>query len=75
SWIEAQFGMSELSPMARKALLAGRAPDGMADSGPTVCACFAVGLTAIKAAIAGGACDVDAVGRALKAGTNCGSCR
>ncbi|MBN8938265.1 MAG: molybdopterin-dependent oxidoreductase [Rhizobiales bacterium] len=75
SWIEAQFGMSELSPLARKALLAGRAPDGMADSGPTVCACFAVGLTAIKAAIAGGACDVDAVGRALKAGTNCGSCR
>ncbi|WP_275429676.1 (2Fe-2S)-binding protein [Serratia marcescens] len=29
----------------------------------------------MKAAIAGGACDVDAVGRALKAGTNCGSCR
>ncbi|MGL4285655.1 MAG: molybdopterin-dependent oxidoreductase, partial [Phreatobacter sp.] len=75
SWIEAQFGAAELSPLARKALLSGRAPDGMVDSGPTVCACFAVGLTAIKAAIAGGACDVDAVGRALRAGTNCGSCR
>ncbi|QCI64892.1 nitrate reductase [Phreatobacter stygius] len=75
SWIEAQFGAAELSPLARKALLSGRAPDGMADAGPTICACFAIGLTAIKAAIAEGACDVDAVGRALKAGTNCGSCR
>ncbi|QCK85251.1 nitrate reductase [Phreatobacter aquaticus] len=75
SWIETQFGAPELSPLARKALLSGRSPDGLADAGPTICACFAIGLTAIKAAIAHGACDVDAVGVALKAGTNCGSCR
>jgi assimilatory nitrate reductase catalytic subunit len=75
SWIEAQFDAAELSDLARRALLSGRSPDGLADSGPTICACFAVGLAAIKAAISAGACDVEAIGRALKAGTNCGSCR
>ena len=47
----------------------------MPDPGPTVCACFSVGLNAVKEAIAAGAGDVDAVGRATRAGTNCGSCR
>ncbi|MBL8570901.1 MAG: molybdopterin-dependent oxidoreductase [Phreatobacter sp.] len=75
NWIETQFGLKDLPPAARKALLSGRSPEGIADAGPTVCACFAVGLTTIRDAIAAGACDVDAVGRALKAGTNCGSCR
>ncbi len=75
NWIETQFGLKSLTPAARKALLSGRSPDGLVDTGPTVCACFAIGLTTIKGAIAAGACDVEAVGRALKAGTNCGSCR
>lgn len=75
SWLEAQFGAAELTSMARRTLLAGRSPDGLADSGPTICACFAVGLTAIRSAIRDGAGDVEAIGRALKAGTNCGSCR
>jgi assimilatory nitrate reductase catalytic subunit len=75
AWIEAQFGAATLEPLARRVLLAGRAPDSRADQGPTVCACFAVGLATIKAAIVGGAGDVDAVGQAVKAGTNCGSCR
>ena len=74
-WIEAQFGLARLDPLKRKVLLAGRDADGEADRGPTVCACFAVGLETIKAAIKAGACDVDAVGDAVKAGTNCGSCR
>jgi assimilatory nitrate reductase catalytic subunit len=34
-----------------------------------------VGTRAIAAAVAGGARDVEAVGRATGAGTNCGSCR
>jgi assimilatory nitrate reductase catalytic subunit len=75
NWIETQFGLNDLPPASRKALLSGRSPDGLADAGPTVCACFAVGLNTIRAAIVAGACDVDAVGLALKAGTNCGSCR
>jgi assimilatory nitrate reductase catalytic subunit len=59
----------------RLALLAGRRLDGAADPGPTVCACFGVGLNAIRAAFAGGgATTPEDIGRQLKAGTNCGSC-
>lgn len=61
-------------PDSRLALLAGRSLDGASDPGPTVCACFGVGLEAIRAAFAGGATDPDEIGRQLKAGTNCGSC-
>lgn len=69
------FACPTLDPADRRALLAGRSAEGIADQGPTVCACFAVGLTAVRCAISEGASDVDAVGRATKAGTNCGSCR
>jgi assimilatory nitrate reductase catalytic subunit len=34
-----------------------------------------VGANTIAAAVRAGCADVDAVGRKLKAGTNCGSCR
>jgi assimilatory nitrate reductase catalytic subunit len=39
-----------------------------------VCACFGVGLEAVRHAIRGGATNVAEIGRALRAGTNCGSC-
>ena len=40
-----------------------------------ICACFGVGLNVIREAIASnGATDVEAIGKALRAGTNCGSC-
>ena len=56
--------------------LAGRAPGVQIDRGPIVCACFDVGLKTILAAIADQhLADVPAIGAALKAGTNCGSCR
>jgi assimilatory nitrate reductase catalytic subunit len=46
------------------------------DRTPIVCACFGVTLPQIEAyAAANPHEDVNAVGRALKAGTNCGSCR
>ncbi|MEL6874466.1 MAG: molybdopterin-dependent oxidoreductase [Pseudomonadota bacterium] len=58
------------------ALLAGRAPGQMEDAGPTVCVCFNVGTTTLLRGIAEQSLtDVDAVGKALSAGTNCGSCR
>jgi assimilatory nitrate reductase catalytic subunit len=57
----------------RLALLSGRVPGG-ADPGPTVCACFGVGLNAIRAAFEAGAATAEDIGRQLKAGTNCGSC-
>jgi assimilatory nitrate reductase catalytic subunit len=55
--------------------LAGRPDAGLPDPGPTVCACFGVGMNTILGAVAGGAVSVEAVGAALKAGTNCGACR
>ncbi|WP_033923413.1 nitrate reductase [Sphingomonas sp. 37zxx] len=57
-------------------LLAGRAPGEQVDRGPIVCACFDVGLQTILHAIAQERLvDVAAIGAALGAGTNCGSCR
>ena len=75
-WLKRQLLEAKLDAGARKALLAGRPSNGMADNGPVVCACFGVGLAAIQDLIASGAAvSVDAVGQHLKAGTNCGSCQ
>ena len=75
-WLKRQLNEPRLDKSARKALLAGRAPDGAADAGPVVCACFGIGLNAIHELIASGAAvSVEAVGEHLKAGTNCGSCQ
>jgi assimilatory nitrate reductase catalytic subunit len=58
------------------ALLAGRPGKDMPDKGATICACFSVGFNEIVSAIQSGSClTVEAIGEALKAGTNCGSCR
>jgi assimilatory nitrate reductase catalytic subunit len=73
--VKASFAADTLADTARRVLLSGRSADGLPDTGPLVCTCFGVGLTAIRDAIASrAAADVDAIGRALKAGTNCGSC-
>ena len=74
-WLKQQLAEPELSESARRALLAGRAPEGGADHGPLVCACFGVGRNQICGAVASGsAASVEEIGAALKAGTNCGSC-
>jgi assimilatory nitrate reductase catalytic subunit len=42
---------------------------------PVVCACFGVGVEAVRKAVASGAaCTIADLGRTLRAGTNCGSC-
>jgi assimilatory nitrate reductase catalytic subunit len=74
-WLIEAFAKDTLSAADRKAVLAGRAPAGGVDLGPMVCSCFAVRRGTIAAAVQAGACDVEAVGLAVKAGTNCGSCR
>ncbi|KQT54801.1 nitrate reductase [Aureimonas sp. Leaf454] len=57
-------------------ILAGRAGAERPDPGALVCSCFGVGADDIRRAIAGPDCrSVGDVGRHLKAGTNCGSCR
>jgi assimilatory nitrate reductase catalytic subunit len=57
-------------------VLAGRAPGDQPDRGPIMCACFDVGLKTILTTIREQRlADVAAIGEALGAGTNCGSCR
>lgn len=74
--VKLAFADPSAVPENRLALLAGRRLDGAADPGPTVCACFGVGLNTIRAAFAsGGALTPEDIGRQLKAGTNCGSCQ
>jgi assimilatory nitrate reductase catalytic subunit len=68
------FAADVLSDDQRRMLLSGRSSDGLASSGPIVCACFGVGRTTICEAIAAGAGSPIEIGAQLKAGTNCGSC-
>ena len=71
-WLIAQLTAAEVAPT----LLAGRAPGAQPDRGAVICACFDVGLKTIVAAINDQQLtDVAAIGNALSAGTNCGSCR
>jgi assimilatory nitrate reductase catalytic subunit len=66
----------ELDPDARASLLAGT-PRSSApiDAGPTICACFGVGLRTLHDTIAHRhLTSVAEIGTALRAGTNCGSC-
>jgi assimilatory nitrate reductase catalytic subunit len=73
--IAASFHARSLSSGERRMLLSGRPARGLAEAGPLVCTCFGVGLTAIRDAIATqAAANVEDIGRALRAGTNCGSC-
>ena len=73
-WLIGQLAAAESASSME--LLAGRPAAPIPDRGPIVCACFDVGLKTIVEAIGSQRLvDVAAVGRALSAGTNCGSCR
>jgi assimilatory nitrate reductase catalytic subunit len=72
--VKSLFAAEALNDDQRRMLLSGKSVDGLASTGPIVCACFGVGRTAILAAIAAGAGTAAEIGLQLKAGTNCGSC-
>jgi assimilatory nitrate reductase catalytic subunit len=73
-WLIAQLEAADLASSVE--LLAGRPATPQADRGPIVCVCFDVGMNTIVEAIGSqGLISVEAVGKALSAGTNCGSCR
>jgi assimilatory nitrate reductase catalytic subunit len=75
-WLASLFDGEALDAPDRAGLLAGARPNGGDDDGAVVCACFGVGINRLLAAIAGQRLTtVEAVGEALRAGTNCGSCK
>jgi assimilatory nitrate reductase catalytic subunit len=74
-WILAQLGAADERAQGAE-LLAGRAASPAPDAGPVVCVCFDIGAYTITRAIREQALtSVEAIGKTLSAGTNCGSCR
>ena len=70
NWVVEQLAVDYRRERERLAIVAGRP-----DRGAIVCSCFGVGANQIAAAVRDGCASVAAVGKALQAGTNCGSCR
>ncbi|MBB4229525.1 nitrate reductase [Rhizobium mongolense] len=75
NWAISQLAAEHGDLRKRFGLVAGRPGADKPDPGATVCSCFAVGVNQIVAAVRGGCHSVEAVGKELNAGTNCGSCR
>jgi len=74
SWLGGLFAETELDSKTRLNLLAGQL-SGAKDEGRIICSCFGVGINSIIEAIhKDKLTTVEAIGQALKAGTNCGSC-
>lgn len=74
-WLMALFEKPLLDEKEKACLLSGRPTESRADAGASVCACFGVGKNTIIEAIQKNELDsVEAIGKLLKAGTNCGSC-
>ena len=73
AWIASQLSVDTASTSE---LLAGRPAISAPDQGAIVCVCFNIGCKTILGAIAAQSLiSIKAVGTALNAGTNCGSCR
>jgi len=74
AFITDMMGHSRLDTPQRAALLAGQSAQSR-DDGPTICACFSVGLRTLQQAIRDHRLTtVKEIGTMLKAGTGCGSC-
>jgi assimilatory nitrate reductase catalytic subunit len=74
-WACEQLLSEHIGQRARMAVIAGRPGSGRVDRGAIMCSRFSVGTNEIAAAVAEGCLSVEAIGRALQAGINCGSCR
>ncbi|MCI0749191.1 MAG: molybdopterin-dependent oxidoreductase [Nevskiales bacterium] len=75
AWLSALFERERIAPGERVALLAGGTAHRADDPGMRICACFGVGRNTILRAVRERGCTtVEALGAALKCGTNCGSC-
>ncbi|ATN36566.1 nitrate reductase (plasmid) [Rhizobium sp. ACO-34A] len=74
-WAVGQLTEPHSDARTRFAVIAGRPAADRPDPGAIVCSCFSVGVNQIVGAVKGGCRTVEAVGKTLSAGTNCGSCR
>jgi assimilatory nitrate reductase catalytic subunit len=75
TWLGQLFSQDALSTQDRMSLLMGTPPKDRPDGGRVVCSCFGVGINTLTLAIREqGLATPEAIGFALKAGTNCGSC-
>ncbi len=75
-WLLSLLGSrAQLTLTDRQALLSGRAPAAVPSAGRIVCSCFNVGVNQLADAVSAGCRSLEAIGRELGAGTNCGSCR
>ena len=75
AWAIELLAQERIDAATRRYILAGRAPGQGEGGGPVVCSCFGVRQAVIEDAVKQGRASVEAVGDALRAGTNCGSCR
>ncbi|GGF70573.1 nitrate reductase [Alteromonas lipolytica] len=73
-WLDSLYSGTELSPEQINGLLE-QQPDEAFLLGKVVCSCFGVRENTIKHAIDEGNNTVSGLGKALKCGTNCGSCK
>ncbi|QGM94419.1 nitrate reductase [Methylocystis rosea] len=69
------FARDRLDQSERLSLLSGRSGRQLTNDGPLVCSCFSVGQKQIEAAIREGCRSALDVGKATRAGSNCGSCQ
>jgi assimilatory nitrate reductase catalytic subunit len=75
TWLASLFAEDALADAARYAILAGRSAKPGMETGPIVCSCFSVGRSTLLRAIrAQTLVSPEQIGKALRAGTNCGSC-
>jgi assimilatory nitrate reductase catalytic subunit len=73
-WLAGLFASESIGKRERASLLAGNATSKAAHE-PIICACHQIGRAAILGAIAARKLSsLEEIGRALRAGTNCGSC-
>ena len=73
-WLGSVFEEEKLEAKTRLSLLAGQL-SGAKDEGKMICSCFGIGINTIVDCInKDKLTTVEMIGKALKAGTNCGSC-
>ena len=75
NWAAEQLSKSFETNADRYKIIAGRPIVDQPDKGQIICSCLSVGSNEIIGAIHKGCLNLDAIGDATGAGTNCGSCR